>query len=555
VGNALKFTHQGEVNVQVALAGSGTNFFTRPSRIARAGPASPECLLHLTVADTGIGIPAEKQLSIFEAFTQADASVTRRYGGTGLGLAISSKLCHLMGGEIWVESEPGRGSRFHFTAAFRRMAGPRPAPVPPAALVNAGVLVVDAHPRTRRILADMLRQWRMNPVEAADPAQARAALASARTGANPVPIRFVLLDAQLLGRDAPTAALAGEIVQTPDAPSVILMQSSMGATAEAEKFRADGVDTFLVKPIGQSELLNALWHCVAPASEAVDAAPDRSLLTMGNRSLRVLLAEDNAVNRELATTVLKKMGHSVVTVVNGQQALAAWKTGGFDLVLMDVQMPGMDGLEATQLIRQREQGTGRHIPIIGLTAHAMMGDREHALAEGMDEYVTKPLQFQDLAKAIRQQMERVRSGTPGSAPAGVGVAPGPEPGLTATAAASEPAKAPVFRAERLLKSLGGDASALRRLVAIYLDTTPGLLAKLHETLAQKEVTGVLHAAHTLKGSLAHLDATEASTLAAAIETKARAGTLEGAEGLLADLDRRVTELQGVVREWLKDPKT
>ena len=524
VANALKFTQQGEITVQAALSGSGTRFFARPTRITPAASASQECLLHLTVTDTGIGIPLEKQQSIFEAFTQADASVTRQYGGTGLGLAISSKLCRLMGGEIWVESEPGAGSRFHFTAAFTRAPD---APTPftaPTVLLHAPVLIVDSHASTRRILAELLTGWQMAPLQAGNAPQARAALTSAQARAQPV--RFVLLDALLPDLDA--ATLAAEIAQTPtpSAPSVILMQPSVGAAAEAEKFREAGVDTFLVKPIGQSELLNALWHCATPVLEAPETLFQASApaLELG-RPLRVLLAEDNAVNRELATTVLRKMGHTVVTVANGQQALAAWETGPFQLILMDVQMPGMDGIEATQLIRQRETASGQHVPIIGLTAHAMMGDREQALAAGMDEYITKPLQIRDLAKAIRVHTEAKTTSSPDK---------------------------PVFRADTLLKSLGGDESALRRLVSIYLDTTPPLTRKLRDSLMHRDLPAFLHAAHTLKGSLAHLDAAEASALAAALEAKARAGNLEGSDSLVTELETHVAHLQNLVGDWLKE---
>jgi len=239
--------------------------------------------------------------------------------------------------------------------------------------------------------------------------------------------------------------------------------------------------------------------------------------------LQVLLAEDNAVNRELAITVLRKMGHNVVSVVNGQQALAAWEAGGFDLILMDVQMPSMDGLEATSLIREREKGTGRHIPIIGLTAHAMTGDREHGLAAGMDEYVTKPIHLDDLMRAVRKWSE----------------VPVPTAG-----------KPPTFRPEKLLKSLGGDNAALRRLVKIYLDTTPPLMDKLITSQAQGDTAALLHAAHTLKGSLTQLDCRDAAALAAVIEAKARVGDIEGLAPQILELQQRVNQLQASVGGWL-----
>jgi PAS domain S-box-containing protein len=521
VGNALKFTDQGEITVEVALAGSGTAYFTKPSRQARGSSAQLPCLLHVTVADTGIGIPLEKQQRIFDAFTQADASVTREYGGTGLGLAISSKLCHLMDGEIWVESEPARGSHFHFTASFG-LAAPAESSAPlAAALARSNVLIIDDSPTNQRVVNEMLTGWRMFPVAATTAAEALTALEAAeREG---TPMRFVLLDAQLAkGGDQDSADLARAIRERfRPAPSVILMQAAAGGRMDIERFRSAGVDTFLVKPVSQPELLNALLHCAGvPETSPARPMSPAEVAVAPTPALRVLLAEDNAVNRELATTVLHKLGHSVVTVVNGQQALAAWEKDPFDLILMDVQMPSMDGIEATTVIRERERNTGDHIPIFGLTAHAMLGDREHGLAAGMDEYVTKPLRLEELVRAIRKWAPPGRR------------------------------RASLFHPEKLLRSLSGDHAALRRLVRIYLDTTPPLLTQLRQASERGDVAAFLHAAHTLKGSLLQLGASEATAVAAELERVSRNGRLDGTAGQVAELEAQVNRLQDAVHEWL-----
>jgi len=242
-----------------------------------------------------------------------------------------------------------------------------------------------------------------------------------------------------------------------------------------------------------------------------------------SQNLHVLVAEDNSVNRELATMVLRKLGHSMVTVWNGAEAVKTWKAGGVDLILMDVQMPIMDGFEATGLIRQAEAGTGAHVPIIGLTAHAMKGDREEGLSAGMDDYLTKPLQLEELAASIEAL----------SFPAG-----------------ADAQSRPGFSKVRLLASLDGDEGALRRMISLYLDTTPVFFGKLRDALARRDAVEVRYAAHTLKGSLLHLGADVARVLATEIEKKACAGSLEGVEALKVELKRELDSLEASLRQWL-----
>jgi signal transduction histidine kinase/DNA-binding response OmpR family regulator len=390
VGNAIKFTDEGEVVVSVAVS----------------EPGEEEASLHFMVTDTGIGIPSEKQKRIFESFTQADASTTRRYGGTGLGLTISARLVELMGGRIWVESEVGRGSVFHFTArlGLRKGSPVRRIPEKLANLDGLRVLVVDDNATNRRILEEMLKNWRMRPAMADGGEAALEMLAGA--GERGEPFRLLLLDINMPVMDG--FELAERIRQCPDCDgSDIIVLTSTGMRGDSARCRDLGIAAYLTKPVKQSALLDAITT-VLGTTEPRGAAPPlvtRHTLNETLRPLHILLAEDNAVNRKIAVGILEKRGHRVVAAENGRAAVAALESPGerpFDLILMDVQMPEMDGLEATARIREKEKGTGRHIPIIALTAHAMKGDREVCLEAGMDGYVSKPLKPDELLAAMRE---------------------------------------------------------------------------------------------------------------------------------------------------------
>ena len=585
VSNALKFTEKGEVEVDVTLAGSETEQRTKGEseqtgkgeNVAESQQASrpaaqharshvpatksaqsPAVLLHFRVRDTGIGVVLDKQQAIFEAFTQADASVTRRYGGTGLGLAIAGRLCRLMGGDIWVESQPGQGSTFHFTAAFAdcrlSMAkyqvetGNQQSAIPWQALDGERVLVVDDNATNRRILCEMLANWRMMPQAAASADEARTALQNAERGvrnaephpvshsALPVqhlggsPFRVVLLDASMPESDS--FSLAKEINRHPEtAPAIIMMLSSTNRSEEISQCHGAGVQQYLVKPVGQSELLDALLRRGAPGVRREEPPSASFLAPQPSRlsPLRVLLAEDNSVNRELATTVLQKLGHIVQAVWNGQEALNSWSHGDFDLILMDVQMPILDGLEATARIRQQEEGTGRHIPIIGLTAHAMKGDRELGLSSGMDEYLTKPIQLDDLARAIEKL-------APASAAESAPATPGPE--------------SPAFDPENLLKSFGGDKVALRRLVSLFVENTPPIVENIRRAAQERDPSALHREAHTLKGSLTLFEDPELRRAAAELERPARTGDTDKAVQAAFRLDRILGPFLKSLRRWL-----
>jgi CheY-like chemotaxis protein/anti-sigma regulatory factor (Ser/Thr protein kinase) len=388
IGNALKFTEKGEIVLEAALEGK----------------SEAEAYLHFTIQDTGIGIPAEKQQAIFEPFAQADGSTTRKYGGTGLGLTISSQLVDMMGGRIWVESEPGRGSTFHFTVRLRIQSTPVVRPLaPPTGLRAMPVLVVDDNATNRRILKDLLRNWRMNPTEVESAAAALTALQEAVRVQRP--FGLILLDGHMPEMDG--FGLAQRIEECPDfAQPTIMMLTSGDQNRDAARCRDLGVVAYLVKPIQQADLVRAIITALhlssngqrRPGPESTRPASKKGL------ALKILLAEDNCVNQRIAVHLLEKQGHQVRVAGNGKEALAALEQEPFDVVLMDVQMPEMDGFEATAAIRAKETATGGHLPIIALTAHAMNGDRERCLAAGMDGYASKPIQIDDLLRAIRSAL-------------------------------------------------------------------------------------------------------------------------------------------------------
>jgi two-component system, sensor histidine kinase and response regulator len=392
LGNAIKFTPQGEVVLRV-----------------RAVARTPQdMVLHFSISDTGVGIPLDRQQSIFEAFTQADGSTTRTYGGTGLGLTISSQLVHLMEGRLWVESETGQGSTFQFTASFTLVnALATRATVPDAVdLRDLSVLVVDDNATNRRLLEDMLIGWRMVPTLAASAPDALVALRVAQESGKPFPL--VLTDFQMPDMDG--FALAEAIKADPALASpTILMLTSAGQPGDAARCRELGIAAYLHKPIKRSELHGAILVALGGPSADGDRAAlvTRHSLREGRQSGRILLVEDNTVNQMVARHLLERHGYSVVVANNGREALAILDEGalaGFGCVLMDVQMPDMDGLECTAMIRQAERMTGCHLPIVALTAHAMTGDEARCLESGMDAYLSKPIQEAKLFELIERYL-------------------------------------------------------------------------------------------------------------------------------------------------------
>jgi PAS domain S-box-containing protein len=385
LGNAIKFTSEG----QVALT----------AEVERQEDG--DCILHFTVADTGIGIPKEKQALIFDAFSQADTSTTREFGGTGLGLTITSQLVAMMGGKIWVNSEPGKGSEFHVTARVGMggaLALPLSVGLPEGMLRGARVLVVDDNQTNRRILDRLLTRWGMRVVCVESGLNALAELSSAHASGNPY--RLILTDMHMPNMDGLT--LVEKIRDAPDlAAATVMMLSSTGRGGDMARRQELGISASLTKPVRQHELRDAIVRALDRRRPQPDAARVPTLgverrVAVPETALEILLAEDNAVNQRLATRMLQKRGHRVTVASNGREAVELLERSSYDLVLMDVQMPLLDGIAATTLIREREKETGVHQPIVALTAYAVKGDQDRCLAAGMDGYLPKPIRPEEL---------------------------------------------------------------------------------------------------------------------------------------------------------------
>ena len=395
VGNSIKFTAKGEVSVRAQLESE----------------TDSEICLQFSVTDTGVGIPLHKQERIFDSFEQADGTTTRQYGGTGLGLAVSTQLVRMMGGRIWVESEVGRGSTFSFTVLLKSHSEPPLIPVSAdtSNLKGLPVLVVDDNATNRRILEQMLASWHVRPVSVDSAAAAIEEMKRAHKSG--VPYVVVLIDYMMPVTDG--FLLAEQIKEDTDLKDAILiMLTSAGERGHAARCVELGIAAYLLKPVKQSELLETMCSLLQKTSPGKTRAAllTRHAIRESKRRLNVLLAEDNPVNQKLATRLLQKMGHSVTVVENGRQALAALEKNEFDVILMDIQMPEMDGLETTAEIREREKSQdGTHIPILAMTAHAMAGDRERCLEAGMDGYVSKPINVQELVEAMENLPTRSQS--------------------------------------------------------------------------------------------------------------------------------------------------
>jgi len=388
IGNAIKFTDQGEVVLTVYVEGED----------------GADRVLHFVISDTGIGIPPEKLKSIFAPFTQADSSTTRKYGGTGLGLTISTGLVELMNGKIWVKSKVGKGAQFHFTlrVGVADLKGIVVETVArPEILRGAKVLVVDDSRTNRRILTGMLTRWEMQLTSVESGEEALAELSAARAAGAP----YQLVIADLLMPKMDGFGLVERIRSVPGlSTATIMMLTSAGQRGDAARCKEVGVAAYLMKPILQSELREAIARVLGAREQQgaiplVTRYPPRDVRDH-NASLRILLAEDNAVNQLLAARLLVKRGHRVTVVSNGREALEALEKNTFDLALMDVQMPELDGFEATAVIREKEKTSGKHLTVIAMTAHAMSGDRERCLKAGMDDYISKPIRTQELTELL-----------------------------------------------------------------------------------------------------------------------------------------------------------
>jgi len=520
VSNAVKFTEQGEVVVEVNAT----------------SVSDDETELHFTVTDTGIGIKPEKRNAIFDPFEQVDNSPTRHFGGTGLGLAISRQLVEMMDGTIWVESTVGQGSTFHFTARFGRhheqLADTTDGDEIPD-LTDLPVLVVDDNPTNRRILEQMLLNWHMQPVCVdGGPAAMRALQEAAANGA---PFALVLLDCRMPGMDGFT--VAQQIKQTTElTDATIMMLTSDNRQGDVARCRRLGIASYLVKPVMQSELLNSIAVVIGtPSARRVADAAQPPATQSSPSGLRILLAEDNPVNQKLALRLLRKRGHEVTVVDNGRDALRAVANSPFDLVLMDVQMPEMDGLEATRAIRSEEQGTDRHIPIVAMTAHAMKGDRERCLGAGMDEYLAKPIHGAQLDAVLQRVV-----------PAPVDAAS--PPGNDDPGAEADPA---VFDREEVLARFDDDLELLRELATDFLELAPQLVRDIRKAVAAGDAKSLERTAHSLKGAAANFGNNRLSARALSLETSGRQRELHGVSTICSDLETDFEQLRSELAKLLE----
>jgi CheY-like chemotaxis protein len=501
VGNAIKFTEQGEVAV-----------FVEPQGI------TPEVLeIHVRIVDTGIGIPPEKQGLLFQAFSQADTSTTRRFGGTGLGLAICSRLVALMGGRIWLESTAGVGSTFHFTTKLKLAQTQKPKGARPSMdLQDIPVLIVDDNQTNRDILVEFTTRWGMQPTAVESGGAALKILKTAQLESRP--FRLVLLDCRMPIMDG--FGVAEHIKQDPALGGVVIMMlTSDGRPGDGARCRDLGIQSYLVKPVHKSDLLQAI-------QVALERSPDppempvaaRENLRAAPRKARILLAEDNAINQTLMVRLLTKLGHEAVVANNGKEALDRLRQEQFDMIFMDVQMPELDGFAATAQIRAEEKKTGKHIPIVAMTAHALKGDRERCLEAGMESYICKPVDF----KQVQQEIER-RCGMENS---------GSNSGVAASA--------PEWDFEAALARVGGDLDLLRQVTEVFLQEYPKTLSQLCSAIREGDGKTAREAIHSLKGELAYFAAEGAVRELTILRDLLLAGDMEGAansgERLRQELD-------------------
>ena len=530
VGNAVKFTERGEVVL----------------RVEPWDAEGDEVVLHFVVRDTGVGIPAAKRELIFDAFTQADSSTTRRFGGSGLGLAITKRLVELMQGRMWLESEEGHGSAFHFTARFA-VATPSAVVVPePRLLDGLGVLVVDDNATSRRMLAEALGAWRLAP-HVVEGGEAAWAFLDRAKGSRELPA-LVITDHEMPGLDG--ISLAQRMKADPALAAIpIVMLSSSSLPGDLSRARRAGIGAFLTKPVTQSELLDAIISMLAPVIEIVrPPAPltqERASKSRGR--LRVLVAEDNVVNQRVAAGLLERRGHRVVVVGTGRAALAALEAQPFDLVLMDIEMPELDGFETTAAVRAYERevrrgersappgsayaiprGNDSRIPIVALTAHAMKGMEERCLAAKMDGYASKPVRAETLDAAVA-------------------------PFLAAAQRAEPPDAPPAIDHAAALRAVGGDAALMADVMRLFLEDCPGRVAELRTAVASSDPARVQSAAHAVKGAVGTFGAQPARDLAAHLERAGREGRLDEAPALLDALEAELTRVTTALRDHASAP--
>jgi len=511
-GNSIKFTSKGEVVIRVTLEEE------------KDGQAA----VRFAISDTGPGIPQDRMDRLFQSFSQVDSSTTRKYGGTGLGLSISKRLAELMGGQIGVVSEEGKGSTFWFTVVFDKQVVDKIYTfVVPANIRDKRILAVDDNVTNRLILHEQLRSWGCQHDEAANGTEALAKLREAVNVHNPFQIAILDMDMP----DIDGATLGRKIKEDPNlCQTTLVMLTSRGRRGDAKQMQEIGFAAYLTKPIKSSQLYDCLVMVVGSKLAAPDTSPvpiitRHSLMEETGSKIRILLAEDNIINQKVALGVLAKIGYRADVASNGREVLTALEKTPYDLILMDVQMPEMDGFEATAAIRQKESEMGRHIPIIAMTAHAMKGDRELCLEKGMDDYVSKPIQPKDLSAAINRQLGNM-------------VLPQPE----VPPSDGSDGKA-VFDQKFLLDRLEGDEELFKEIVRTFLDDAPLQVEKLKQALREENLSQIEKQAHSLKGAAMNIGGNALQAIAFEVELSGKKGDLKRNQELIPRLEKEFTRLQ------------
>lgn len=532
VGNAIKFTERGEVTLQAFLESDA------PSGVT----------IRFEVTDSGIGISEEVQARLFQPFTQADSSTTRKYGGTGLGLAISKQLVELMGGQVGLRSKAGEGTTFWCTATFQKQPVCHPAIVPSAELSGRRVLIVDDNESNRTILHHLVSGWGMEDDQAQNADEALTMLAQAAEHGRPYDV--AVLDMLMPGKDG--LQLAQDIKAHPQGPAVrLVVLTSLIQPGHAERARRAGFDGYLTKPVRHDQLQGCLrvvfglqqaaavgGSITGTATAIAPALITRHTLAEQRSRPRILVAEDNLVNQKLAVRMLERLGYRPDIVSNGREALTAFERDAYAAIVMDCQMPVMDGYEATRCIRAQEQRpdssrTGSHIPIIALTANAMQGDRERCKAAGMDDYLTKPVKTEDLGRLLQRWV-------PSSIPEEPVVSPPPREMSTIDAG--------IFDANKMLSNIGGDVDLFNQLIRLFLDRHGSMLLDIETAVGQRDNIALERAAHSMKGTAGNLCAPDVVLLAGQLEAVGRLGTIEEAPTLFDQLTRKVQQLVDVLKQ-------
>ena len=516
VGNAIKFTDKGEVIVSVT----------------QDQQKEDKVYLHFAVIDTGIGIPKERQETIFSAFQQVDGSISRRFGGTGLGLTVSAQLVGLMGGRIWLESEPDKGSSFQFAIPFLI----KPSDEDPAGLLpmidieGVRALVVDDNASSREILKEMLESWGLFAKVASGIDEAQKLLGQIEQAR--VPFDLIIIDSIMPKSDG--FILARWIKNQENIHGKIIMMLTTADQQSQVDLQELGAKASVAKPIRHSDLLDAIMIAlgIAIIEPEVPIKQPEQFVGTGKDTLRILVAEDTPFNQKFILRLLGSWGYEGVIAENGRKALEAVSQDKFDLVLMDVQMPEMDGLEATKAIREAEKQTGRHVPIIALTAHAMKGDRERCLEAGMDEYVSKPISPDTLYAAIQAQVYEEPHDAPDTE--------------------THEDTFPLFEKKALLKTFEHDLNFFKYIVDLFVSDYPEMMTTIQDALKAKDAAGLQQAAHSLKGMLRNFHAEAAAQKALNLEEMGLQGKFEGGLQICEVLAGEIADLHNILVELVEE---